>query len=138
MNAYLLELLTYLFRLCFNQCNASLHFGSSKHSAYFQNPPSHSLLLTLWSLISHLVLLIPKSFVSSRCCFPKFLCHDHKSHIARVVYYSLVASARMHPISCIYPRFACCAHSYASKHPAVDLDSRVFTHSELSPFDHLL
>ena len=28
--------LTYLFRLCFNQCNASLHFGSSKHSAYFQ------------------------------------------------------------------------------------------------------
>ena len=37
MNAYLLELLTYLFRLCFNQCNASLHFGSSKHSAYFQN-----------------------------------------------------------------------------------------------------
>ena len=124
MNAYLLELLTYLFRLCFNQCNASLHFGSSKHSAYFQNPPSHSLLLTLWSLISHLVLLIPKSFVSSRCCFPKFLCHDHKSHIARVVYYftgspfayqlcSIVptAFARMHPISCIHPRLACCVHS---------------------------
>ena len=26
--------LTYLFRLCFNQCNASLHFGSSKHSHF--------------------------------------------------------------------------------------------------------
>ena len=26
-------LLTYLFCLCFNQCNASSHFGSSKHSS---------------------------------------------------------------------------------------------------------
>ena len=30
-------LLTYLFRLCFNQCNASLHFGSSKHSCQKQS-----------------------------------------------------------------------------------------------------
>ena len=29
----LANLLTYLFRLGFNQCNASLHFGSSKHSS---------------------------------------------------------------------------------------------------------
>ena len=38
----------------------------------------------------------------------------------------------MHPISCIHPRSASCVHSYASKHPAVDLDSRVFIHSDLS------
>ena len=41
MNAYLLELLMNLFHLCFNQCNASLHFGSSKHSVFQKTlPPS--------------------------------------------------------------------------------------------------
>ena len=120
------EVLTYLFRLCFNQCNASLHFGSSKHSAYFQNPPSQSLLLTLWSLFFFLmVVLVPKSFCFFSLLFSQqFLCHDHKSYTARVVYYftgspfayqlcSIVptASARMHPISCIHPRFASCVHS---------------------------
>lgn len=57
MNAYLLELLTYLFRLCFNQCNASLHFGSSKHSCNFENPPSLSFCSGLYSY------LIPWNFL---------------------------------------------------------------------------
>ena len=39
--------LTYLFRLCFIQCNASLHFGSSKHSllALKKTPPSLTYVL---------------------------------------------------------------------------------------------
>ena len=47
MNAYLLELLMYLFHLCFNQCNASLHFGSSKHSSNFQTPTLPHLILSV-------------------------------------------------------------------------------------------
>ena len=31
----------YLFHLCFNQCNASLHFGSSKHSSNFKHVETH-------------------------------------------------------------------------------------------------
>ena len=105
-------LLTYLFRLCFNQCNASLHLGSSKHSAYFQNPPSHSLLLTLWSF-----LLLGRSdnqiVVSSRCCFPNVYVMTI-SHLSQEWYtISLVvlclppaALALLHPLVCIrFPAF---------------------------------
>ena len=66
MNAYLLELLTYLFRLCFNQCNASLHFGSSKHSLISKPLPPSTLVLfsyriplqVLMLLFSHQLLLL--------------------------------------------------------------------------------
>ena len=51
MNAYLLELLTYLFRCVLIKCNASLHFGSSKHSSNSKKPPS----LTFYSAISHAI-----------------------------------------------------------------------------------
>ena len=60
MNAYLIELLTYLFRLGFIQCNASLHFGSSKHSSNSKNPPTLNLYVhaSLGLLIIFLI-----------CCF---------------------------------------------------------------------
>ena len=45
MNAYLLELLMNLFHLCFNQCNASLHFGSSKHSCFSKSEATSSIFL---------------------------------------------------------------------------------------------
>ena len=112
MNAYLLELLTYLFRLCFNQCNASLHFGSSKHSAYFQNPPSHSLFDDF--MISYyfpMVVLVPNIFVSSRCCFPndsyiQIISHKQQGwySISLVVHLPTnFAACRtpMHPLVCI-------------------------------------
>ena len=48
--AIVMAVLTYLFRLCFNQCNASLHFGSSKHSCNFEKktqtkPPNNRFVL---------------------------------------------------------------------------------------------
>ena len=131
MNAYLLELLTYLFRLCFNQCNASLHFGSSKHSAYFQNPPSHSLLLTLWSLFFFLWWFwYPNLFVSSRCCFPNNSYVMTISHIQQEWYtISLVvhlptnfaALYPLHPLVCIrFPAFIRDLPAVSTaKHPSV-------------------
>jgi hypothetical protein len=65
MNAYLLELLTYLFRLCFNQCNASLHFGSSKHSSVSKTlPPSPWVNMLVFSS----GLLFTILFWFSCCC----------------------------------------------------------------------
>ena len=62
------EVLTYLFRLCFNQCNASLHFGSSKHSfSNFITLPTHYLLLfqlnfSVSIIVSTVRLSIPSTF----------------------------------------------------------------------------
>ena len=45
-------LLTYLFRLCFNQCNASLHFGSSKHSCCKKTAAlrvQHGFCVSFWA-----------------------------------------------------------------------------------------
>jgi len=75
-----ISLLTYLFRLCFNQCNASLHFGSSKHSASFQKLETLFPLQpwfvasTLGSLNNSLVLALIfclASLVGSQPCFPR-------------------------------------------------------------------
>ena len=92
MNAYLLELLTCLFRLCFNQCNASLHFRSSKHSSYFQKPILPLLVaMGLWShVLSPLWLLSRLSFVVSAVASSSTSpIYDHISCTARVVFHSL-------------------------------------------------
>ena len=147
MNAYLLELLTCLFRLCFNQCNASLHFRSSKHSSYFQKPILPLLVaMGLWShVLSPLWLLSRLSFVVSAVASSSTSpIYDHISCTARVVFHSLRVvhlttnwPSCFHSLcirlyasdfSCDYPKYTSCFST--AQHPcipAVDLFSRVFT-----------
>ena len=71
MNAYLSELLAYLFRLCFNQCDASLHFRSSKHS--FSQKPSlpHLSCHSSYLLFPHYSLGVSEAWGGGVSC-PRF------------------------------------------------------------------